>query len=446
MKTPLLSLSFAVSIFILGAPVQKVAAQIPGGFSPAVANDEGALAAAKFAANAHDAKLAFVSIEKAERQVVAGLNYKLTIKVTDGGKARRADAVVWRKLDGTHALTSWKWLDAARAQAGILKSEFIYETAPFPSCHASTIAETPGGLVAAWFGGTREGAPDVGIWLSRLLDGKWSAPVEVANGVREDGKRFACFNPVLFQPKDKPLLLFYKSGGHPNGWEGFLKTSGDNGATWSEAMDLPEGYVGPVKNKPVQLADGTLLCGSSIETSEKPSRWRVQFERTEYCGMAWTKTDFLNDGVAISAIQPSILFLGGEKLLALGRTRQSKIFQITSEDLGRTWGEMKLTALPNPNSGTDAVTLRDGRHLLIYNHTAKGRSPLNLALSRDGVTWEAALVLESDPGEYSYPAIIQTADGLVHITYTWKRQRVRHAVIDPALLKTRVIVDGVWAE
>jgi len=334
---------------------------------------------------------------------------------------------------------------AADPQPGLLKSEFIFETAPFPSCHASTIVETGGGLVAAWFGGTREGHPDVGIWLSRHVDGKWSAPAEVATGTGADGKQTACFNPVLFQPKGGPLLLFYKSGGHPQGWAAFLKTSADNGATWSQAAALPEGFVGPVKNKPVQLADGSLLCGSSIETRELPSKWRVQFERTPDFGKTWTKTGFLNDGVTISAIQPSILFLGGEKLLALGRTRQSKLFQITSDDSGRTWSEMKLIALPNPNSGTDAVTLRDGRHLLVYNHTAKGRSPLNLALSRDGVTWEAALTLESEPGEYSYPAIIQTADGLVHITYTWKRQRVRHRVVDPVQLKTLPIVDGVWA-
>ena len=330
------------------------------------------------------------------------------------------------------------------AQSGIVKSEFIFESAPFPSCHASTIVETKSGLVAAWFGGTREGAPDVGIWLSRNLDGKWTPPVEVANGVRSDGQRFACFNPVLFQPPKGPLLLFYKSGGHPNGWAGFVKTSEDDGATWSTATALPEGYVGPVKNKPVLMPDGSLLCGSSIETAEKPSKWRVQFERTPDGGKTWTKTGFLNDGLNISAIQPSILFLGGDHLLAIGRTRQSHLFRITSDDGGKTWGEMTLTELPNPNSGTDAVTLRDGRHLLIYNHTTKGRSPLNVAVSTDGQTWQAALVLENDPGEYSYPAVIQTADGLVHVAYTWKRQRIKHVVIDPAKLILHPMSDGQW--
>ena len=73
------------------------------------------------------------------------------------------------------------------APSAIVESAFVFETAPFASAHASTIVETPGGLVAAWFGGTREGAPDVGIWLSRQVNGQWSAPVEVATGVQPDG-------------------------------------------------------------------------------------------------------------------------------------------------------------------------------------------------------------------------------------------------------------------
>jgi predicted neuraminidase len=122
-------------------------------------------------------------------------------------------------------------------------------------------------------------------------------------------------------------------------------------------------------------------------------------------------------------------------LLALGRTRQNKrIFRVESLDGGRSWGAMTLTDLPNPNSGTDAVTLADGRHLLIYNHCETGRSPLNIAVSRDGKTWTPAVTLETEPGEFSYPAIIQAADGTVHVTYTWKRKKIAHAVIDPATL------------
>jgi predicted neuraminidase len=210
------------------------------------------------------------------------------------------------------------------------------------------------------------------------------------------------------------------------------RTSTDDAQTWSEAARLPDGILGPVKNKPVELPNGDLLCGTSTESAA--DGWRVHFERRTLAGV-WSATPPLNDGHEISAIQPSILFLGGEKLRAVGRTKQARLFEIGSQDLGLTWGKMSLLDVPNPNSGTDAVTLRDGRHLLVYNNTPKGRTPLNVALSRDAVAWQPALVLESEPGEYSYPAVIQTRDGKVHITYTWKRQRVRHVVLDPAALK-----------
>jgi predicted neuraminidase len=136
----------------------------------------------------------------------------------------------------------------------------------------------------------------------------------------------------------------------------------------------------------------------------------------------------------VSAIQPSLLELGGEKLLAVGRTKEGRIFEIESTDAGKTWGPISLGTLPNPNAGTDAVTLADGRHLLVYNHTDKGRSPLNVAISRDGRAWQPAVALETKPGEFSYPAVIQSADGLVHITYTWNREAIARVVLDPAKL------------
>jgi len=333
----------------------------------------------------------------------------------------------------------------AATQPGFVQSEFIYETAPFPQCHASTIVETKAGLVAAWFGGTHERHPDVGIWVSRLEGGKWTTPVEVANGVESPAKRHPTWNPVLFQPKTGPLLLFYKVGPSPSTWWGMLMTSDDAGKTWSTPRRLPEGILGPIKNKPVQLDNGDLLS----PTSSEHEGWRVHFERSSDLSKTWTATPAVNDGKEIGAIQPSILFHPGGKLQALGRTRQGKIFEIWSDDNGKTWGKMTLTALPNPSSGTDAVTLKDGRHLLVYNHTAKSRSPLNVAVSPDGKQWHAAAVLENDsaaPNGFSYPAVIQTSDGLVHITYTWKRLRIKHAVLDPTKLDLRPIVDGVWPE
>lgn len=317
----------------------------------------------------------------------------------------------------------------------IIRAEFIYERAPYRSCHASTLVEvSPGKIVASWFGGTAEKNPDVGIWVARFEDGRWTEGIEVANGIQADGTRQPTWNPVLFQPRTGPLMLFYKVGSSPQTWWGELRTSADGGRTWSAARRLPDGIFGPIKNKPVQLADGTILCPTSDETNEKPSKWRVYFELTPDLGKTWTKTPFLNDGLGISAIQPSVLFLGGDKLQAVGRTRQGKLFTTTSDNSGRTWTPLTLTTLPNPNSGTDAVTLADGRQLIVYNHTARGRTPLNVAISRDGVTWQPAADLETTPGEYSYPAVIQAADGLVHITYTWKRERIKHVILDPKKL------------
>lgn len=319
-------------------------------------------------------------------------------------------------------------------------SELIFDNPTFPSSHASTIVETPNGLVAAWFGGTKEKHRDVGIWVSRHVDGKWTAPVEVANGTEKQKQDFPCWNPVLFMPKSGPLMLFYKVGPDPDAWWGMLMTSTDSGATWSETEFLPEGILGPIKNKPIQLPNGDILSGTSTEHDG----WRVHFERSTDMGKTWTATGPLNDGTQLGAIQPSILTHKNGRLQALGRTRQKQVFQIWSEDEGKTWGEMSLLILPNPNAGTDAVTLSDGRHLLVYNHTPDDRSPLNIAVSLDGQKWQAALVLENTEGEFSYPAVIQTSDGKVHVTYTWKRDRIKHVVIDPQKLALRPIVDGVW--
>lgn len=348
--------------------------------------------------------------------------------------AHRSCLILWLLTDGMMASSF------AASQAGLVMSEYIYETAPFPECHASTIAEPPGGLIAAWFGGTGEKNPDVGIWASRKEDGKWTPPVEVANGVESEMERYPCWNPVLFQPKSGPLLLFYKVGPSPSSWWGMLMTSADGGKTWSKPQRLPEGFLGPIKDKPVQLSNGDILCPSGTEDKG----CRVHFERTPDLGQTWQATDPVNDGREIGAIQPTILLHGDGRLQALVRTVQRKIGQVWSEDRGKTWGKMTLTSLPNPNSGIDAVTLKDGRQLLVFNHTAGGRSPLNVAISTNGTDWQAALVLENTPGEYSYPAVIQTRDGNVHITYTWKRLRIRHAVVAPEKLELRPIVEGVW--
>ena len=321
---------------------------------------------------------------------------------------------------------------AAEVGGAVSVCEFINDPMPTPACHASTIVECGKGLASAWFGGTREGDKDVGIWLSRQEAGTWLPAVEVATGVQADGTRQPCWNPVLFQPKAGPLLLFYKVGPTCDRWWGMLMTSTDGGATWSAPKRLPEGCIGPVKNKPVELADGRLLCPASDELGG----WTVHMEWTPDNGATWTRTPPLKGASVIGAIQPSLLVHKDGVLQAVGRTQQKRVFSLTSPDQGKTWGAMTLLDLPNPNSGIDAVTLKDGRHLMVCNPVEKGRSPLGVSLSQDGKAWATALTLEDTPkAEFSYPAVIQAADGKVHITYTWKRLKMRHVVLDPAKLK-----------
>jgi predicted neuraminidase len=95
---------------------------------------------------------------------------------------------------------------------------------------------------------------------------------------------------------------------------------------------------------------------------------------------------------------------------------------------------MSATSLPNPSAGIDSVRLKDGRFLLVYNPSKTGRERLDIAVSSDGKTWRSALTLENSAGEYSYPAMIQTRDGMVHVTYTWRRERIKHVVVDASKL------------
>ncbi|MEW4529385.1 sialidase family protein [Maioricimonas sp. JC845] len=337
-------------------------------------------------------------------------------------------------------------INAAETDSPVVTREFIYETAPFPECHASTIEETQTGLVAAWFGGTREKHPDVGIWVARKVGDAWTTPIEVANGIQHTTLRHPTWNPVLFQVPDGPLQLYYKAGPDPRTWWGMLTESTDGGQTWSIPRRLPETIDGPVKNKPVLLKNGDLLCGSSTEYDG----WRLHFEITPDFGKTWERIGPVNDASTFNAIQPTILTHKDGRLQALCRTQEGAIVESWSEDNGRTWSQLAATDLPNPNAGFDAVTLDDGRHLLVYNHTLRGagsprgRALLNVAVTDDGENWQAALVLENERGEFSYPAVIQTSDGLVHTTYTWKRQRVRHVVIDPDQLDLKPIKDGRW--
>lgn len=321
--------------------------------------------------------------------------------------------------------------------------EFIFEKAPFASCHASTVLPLKNGdVLAAWFGGTREGAADVAIWGARRTATGWDAPVELAREAN-----IASYNPVLFYTADGKLWLYYKYGSHPNGWTAARRFSTDEGKTWSKVEHLPAGLYGPIRAKPLVLADGTVVSGTSVESYHS---WACWIERSTDNGRTWTKAGPIvvdksgaGTGTTVAPaevqgtsdwdltegiIQPSVVKLsnGHLRLYARSTSRTGKICIADSKDQGRTWTQARPIELPNPNSGIDAVALPDGRVVLVYNHTPKGRTPLNLAVSRDGEHFRMFRVLEQEPGEYSYPAMVLGSDNALYLTYTWKRERIRY--------------------
>jgi predicted neuraminidase len=329
---------------------------------------------------------------------------------------------------------------AALAEAAA-EREFIFTSAPFASCHASTVVELPDGdLMAAWFGGSAEGNPDVAIWASRRSAAGWSAPVEM---IREPG--VASYNPVLFYTKDGRLWLYYKFGPSPMSWTAGRLVSRDDGKTWSSPEHLPAGLYGPIRAKPLVMNDGTIVSGTSVESYRS---WAAWIERSTDNGATWTKfgpitvprgtTAAGGDGPPAvpgsnewkytdGIIQPSVVALGPKhlRLYARSTSRTGRICIADSLDAGVTWTEARPINVPNPNSGIDAVGLKDGRVVLVYNHTTRGRTPLNLAVSKDGEHFRMFETLEDQPGEFSYPAMVQAKNGDLLITYTWQRTRIR---------------------
>jgi predicted neuraminidase len=327
-----------------------------------------------------------------------------------------------------------------------------------PSCHAATIAEpAPGQLVASWFAGTHEGHPDVAIWLARYEVGAWGEPVKIA--YEPD---VAHWNPVLFQDTGETLWLFYKIGPSVPAWTGAYRKSHDGGKTWSAPAMLPAGLVGPAKNKPIRLSNGDVLSGTSTESWRA---WACWVECSSDGGQRWQRhgpitapgagayeagNETLVSGVWDAAsgrlalpqrhpgvIQPTLWEYAPGRLKMLMRSTQrvGAVCASRSEDYGRTWSAAECLPIPNPNSGLDAVRLRDGRIVLACNPVREGRTPLSVLVSEDnGITWPRRLDLETGSGEYSYPSVIQTGDGRVHIVATHQRRQIFHYVLDPAEL------------
>jgi alpha-L-fucosidase len=300
--------------------------------------------------------------------------------------------------------------------------------------HASTLVEIkPNQLLSAWFGGKYEGAKDVGIYFSKYKDKSWSAPQNLVPPYVQQGDTLPCWNPVLFKSKSQKLYLFYKIGKNPREWFGAMIVSVDDGVTWSVPKYLPKGILGPIKNKPIELTSGVILCGSSTESTEN-NQWRAHVETYDEVTEKWTKIAVENKQ-NFDIIQPTFLVHSDKKVQMLFRSKHNKLITSWSEDYGNSWKNTDSIAVVNSNSGIDALTLDKKSFLLVNNPLPQGkdwfngRNVLDVEYSRDGLHWEKLLDLENQKeGEFSYPAIIQTQDRKIHVLYTYNRKYIKHVV------------------
>ncbi|MBC7099321.1 exo-alpha-sialidase [Candidatus Bipolaricaulota bacterium] len=318
----------------------------------------------------------------------------------------------------------------------------------YPHCHAPSICElTSGELLLAFYAGEYEGAPDQVILGARFAPGRgWSGP---AVWVHVAGR--ATVNPRVFLGPDGAVWLIapvnYSERWCSGGTYLFLKRSYDGGRTWTDLELLIErkGLLG--KNKP--LVEGKFIL-LPVEWEET---WSATFLRSQDGGRTWEICGDLGRAAGAHLIQPTVVRLPDGRILAYMRSQEGRIFASYSADGGRTWSRPEPTPLPNPNSGIDMARLRSGALVLVYNPTEPvprahklhpawprrmpvgfdvwgPRTPLVAALSRDGGrTWPWRVVLEDGEGEYSYPAVIQAADGTIHVVYTYRREAIKHVIL-----------------
>ena len=323
--------------------------------------------------------------------------------------------------------------------------------------HASTVLPLSNGhVLAAWFGGSREGGRDVEIWMAEKDSRGFSESRCVTCGPEP------CWNPVLFETRDHTVNLYYKTGTPITEWRTLLMQSGDMGKTWSEPRELVPGDRtggrGPVRSKPIYLRSGRIVAPASREEG----LWRCFMDLSDDNGVTWRPSNLIEargtgqlhagilywqkrardawaSGLPFDASQVPPEFAHGRGVIqptlwedetgvhALLRSGEGLIYRTDSGDDGETWCEAYPTTLPSNNSGIDLTRLPDGELLLAYNPVAGNfgcRTPLTLALSRDrGESWENLCNLEAGPGEFSYPAIVSRGYR-VFVTYTYRRENI----------------------
>jgi predicted neuraminidase len=326
-----------------------------------------------------------------------------------------------------------------------LPAEFQTDNLPIiaPTSHASSIAQLPDGrILVAWYAGTREGAGDVQIWFAIRNGSGWSAP-RVAATRSETARDLGLYvgklgNPVVFHD-GRLLHLWYVSVSF-GGWSGSAinhKTSADEGTTWSAVERLetsPFLNIGTlVRGPPVRLKDG----GIGLPIYQELFTQRAEWLRINGDGKLAGKIRLPS---AQSALQPAAVALDELRAIALLRhagPRNGFVMAVSTENGGEDWRELPPLSVGNRNSGLALLRLGDGRLLLAANPQSQ-RNVLVLLLSNDeGRSWRTARIVADDPiltAEYSYPALLQTTDGYIHLTYSFNRRTIAYAKFSQATL------------
>ncbi|WP_109577289.1 exo-alpha-sialidase [Aminobacter sp. AP02] len=351
--------------------------------------------------------------------------------------------------------------------------------------HAANLTLLPDGTLACvWFGGTMEGMGDISIYMSRLAPGSdvWSAPETMSDDAQKSEQ-----NPLLFNAPDGKVWLLYTSqtSGHQDGAVVKCRISDDGGKTFgavSVLCDMPGTFV----RQPIIVnGRGAWLLPVFRCIGVSGTRWSGDVDTAAVlvstdAGASWTMHDVAD---SIGAVHMNIIPLGGDEMVAIFRNRFSEqVLRNRSFDGGLSWSAPEATDLPNNNSSVQAVRLADGRIAIVYNHANASmsddrrlslydeidgdepqeaappaassvrkavwgvpRAPLSLAFSSGGGdSFGGRIDLETGDGfcltnnskdglnrEFSYPSILQTPDGAIHVAFTYFRRAIKYVRLSP---------------
>ena len=320
-------------------------------------------------------------------------------------------------------------------------------TERFSSCHCSVVLELDNGdLLVGYYAGSGEARPDAAWVLARRKAGADAfGPLQVVADT--PGKPEG--NGILFQNREGAVLVVYgtmhgKLDGPPGPGVRWvtcdlrMKASGDRGASWSEVRMIEEDLGHVPRCKPIRLRSGEIIFGTEYRGGH--SRLWISGDEGATWEMAGPIAGERNQ-------HPSLIEREDGSILALLRPAggQHCVLQSVSTDGGRTWSPAERTALTSPFAALDAVRLADGRVALAWNRNPDARNPLTLALSEDGGrTWPYVRDLLTGEGQFHYPALIQTGDGLLHLTFTNNRKTIDHMALPPEWIAGKGDVLRPW--